>query len=1125
MRNVFFLSVCLFSLINAKSVAAGHTARAATASSAGGVVEIDTINKIPPDSSHNFTINAGTGVIITPGTNSVTIAAPGGMSGVGAIQADAGGFITGSSVTVSGGSTGLTTDAIGSTQIDLTGVLHLSNGGTNANLTASEGGIFYSTSTEGAILSGTSTANQVLLSGSSSAPSWSTATYPSTTTANELLYSASADTIGQITTADNAVLITSNTGAPSWLANSSTVGYVLTANSGAPPSWQPGAGGYMTTVTAGGTTTLTVESTAQQYFTGTTTQTVVLPVTSTLTLGQVFKIVNNSTGLVRVEASGGGADTIQSMASNTTLLVTVLSTAGAGTTSEWSAFYAPNVPQGISEFVVDGGYYGGYTTIQSAINAAAAVATSTNPQTVWIWPGTYTENVTLVDYVSLNASNAAATNIVGAATGILSAEFSATGITFTGNVTTAASGFLVPAIVFNSCVFNASSNAAFKIVNVDSYANYIMNNCIFSGTSGLAAIVVNSDVSVNWNAFGCVINGSSNTDSILAGGGSYKFVSCVINDTFHVQQNGTPSFFSCVFNPVQQIEAIVLADEATATLINCYIDTPFDNWASGSGEIQYSNITLANGNINAASQISGYEAQVSNLSFDGGNSFFNPLTQGTEYQVLLGTGTSALSVVSGTGTSGQLLMSNGSGNNPTWNSFPVLTEGVSEFVVDKQGNAGYTNISAAVTAAQSVATSTTPQTVWIWPGTYIEDVSITGYVNLAAAAPGSVEVQGQFTYTPATSNQFIALTGIIFSATTGTSTVEIDASNTCVVTILNCTISGINGPNLLYLTGSSSCTLNLTNCTIEGYASNNIEIDNTGSSTVNLTNVNNIGLTFCPCFLLTGNATVNAYNYSSQFTNVGSTVAGSTALNFYSSNVQDFFNLSGSAVLSAYNSTLSNGSFGNTMITIGSGCSANVYDCFYTGDANWVANEGGTLNYGSVTSSQPGDSSGTSIELQSGSISFDAGTSSLNTLTQGIVNQVLLGTGTSAVSVVSGTGTAGQVLTSNGTGSNPTWQNSGSVLAITPVSTNYDVLLTDYFIQCTAGGITVTLPGTSVPTGQSFVIKDSGGNALASPITITPAGGMLIDGSASYQLNHNYQSASVLYDGAAYEIFSAYAGS
>ena len=121
---------------------------------------------------------------------------------------------------------------------DSTYPLSLLLGGTNAALTASNGGIFYSTASAGAILSGTATAQQLLLSGSSTTPQWSTSTYPLTNAANTLLYASSANTMAALATANNGVLITSNTGVPSFLANSGTAGYVLTANSAAPPSWQ-----------------------------------------------------------------------------------------------------------------------------------------------------------------------------------------------------------------------------------------------------------------------------------------------------------------------------------------------------------------------------------------------------------------------------------------------------------------------------------------------------------------------------------------------------------------------------------------------------------------------------------------------------------------------------------------------------------------------------------------------------------------------------------------------------------------------------------------------------------------------------------------------------------------------
>lgn len=59
----------------------------------------------------------------------------------------------------------------------------------------SNGGIIYSTATTLGLLSGTATARQILQSGSSNAPAWSTATYPATTAAGTINVSATANTI------------------------------------------------------------------------------------------------------------------------------------------------------------------------------------------------------------------------------------------------------------------------------------------------------------------------------------------------------------------------------------------------------------------------------------------------------------------------------------------------------------------------------------------------------------------------------------------------------------------------------------------------------------------------------------------------------------------------------------------------------------------------------------------------------------------------------------------------------------------------------------------------------------------------------------------------------------------
>ena len=97
-----------------------------------------------------------------------------------------------------------------------TGQLGLTRGGTNASLTASNGGIIYSTASAMAVLAGTATAGQMLQSGASTTPAWSTTTYPATNAVNTLLYASSANVMAALATANSSVLVTSAGGVPSF---------------------------------------------------------------------------------------------------------------------------------------------------------------------------------------------------------------------------------------------------------------------------------------------------------------------------------------------------------------------------------------------------------------------------------------------------------------------------------------------------------------------------------------------------------------------------------------------------------------------------------------------------------------------------------------------------------------------------------------------------------------------------------------------------------------------------------------------------------------------------------------------------------------------------------------------
>lgn len=75
-----------------------------------------------------------------------------------------------------------------------------------------------------------------LLQSGTVSPAFTTATYPATTTINQILYSSANNTVVGLATAIDGVLTTSHTGVPGILANGTT-GQVLTATTGATPSW------------------------------------------------------------------------------------------------------------------------------------------------------------------------------------------------------------------------------------------------------------------------------------------------------------------------------------------------------------------------------------------------------------------------------------------------------------------------------------------------------------------------------------------------------------------------------------------------------------------------------------------------------------------------------------------------------------------------------------------------------------------------------------------------------------------------------------------------------------------------------------------------------------------------
>lgn len=98
----------------------------------------------------------------------------------------------------------------------------------------------------------------------------------------------------------------------------------------------------------------------------------------------------------------------------------------------------------------------------------------------------------------------------------------------------------------------------------------------------------------------------------------------------------------------------------------------------------------------------------------------------------------------------------------------------------------------------------------------------------------------------------------------------------------------------------------------------------------------------------------------------------------------------------------------------------------------------------------------------------------------------------------------------------------GLVLKRTPVTNDYSIALTDYYVgvDTTSNTVDLTIPQASSATeGQTFVIKDEGGNTTTNVITIVRSGTDTIDGATSVEINSAYGSFSLYTDGANWFIY------
>ncbi len=129
-----------------------------------------------------------------------------------------------------------------------------------------------------------------------------------------------------------------NSGLPAWgpaVATAATGSTIAQRDSNGNLTVNNMVDGYATTATSAGTTNLSSNSAYQQYFTGSTTQTVKMPdVTSSVVTGQQWQIVNNSTGALTINPYGT-SDLIVALSPGLRARLTCISTS-SNAVGSWS---------------------------------------------------------------------------------------------------------------------------------------------------------------------------------------------------------------------------------------------------------------------------------------------------------------------------------------------------------------------------------------------------------------------------------------------------------------------------------------------------------------------------------------------------------------------------------------------------------------------------------------------------------------------------------------------------------------------------------------------------------------------------------------------------------------------
>ncbi len=371
--------------------------------------------------------------------------------------------------------------------------------------------------------------------------------------------------------------------------------------------------------------------------------------------------------------------------------------------------------------------------------------------------------------------------------------------------------------------------------------------------------------------------------------------------------------------------------------------------------------------------------------------------------------------------------------------------------------ANYTSIASAIAAAQGIGI---PATIFIQPGTYTENITLTTGINLTAFIVDGL--------TPT-----VTIVGKITMTTAGT-----------------VSISGIrvqtNSDFFLAVTGNAASIVNLDYCYLNCLNNTGISFtSSSASSSVMIRNCSgNLGTTGIKLFDHSSNGTLNIL--FSIILNTGLSTTASTCsagvINLISATLLFPVTLSSTSAATWIYSSIATSNTNTTCLTAGGSGIQNFKWCsFSSGSASAISiSTSAILNLSEVNSSN---------------------------------TNVITGAGTISLSDIY----FPQSSTVNTTTQVPYVSFNDAVKVVTPGAYPYTTVPQDALIKVDTSSARTIVPLASPTTGQRHIIKDTVGSAAANNITVTPSG-KNIDGAASSTINVNYGSIEIIYNGTEWSI-------